>query len=100
MVPEQRPAGAPASIAISVAFAGMLLFAVGYLIWVSSPDGSNQFDPACHCQPVGGEALAGATIGLVGILLIPLAVGIALWSLAKWPRIENLPVHTEDPPPT
>ncbi|MCI4366984.1 MAG: hypothetical protein L3K08_04450 [Thermoplasmata archaeon] len=99
-MPELRPAGAPASIAISVAFAGMLLFTVGYLIWVNSPDGSNQFDPACHCQPVGGEALAGATIGLVGILLIPLAVGISLWSLATWPRIESFPDHPEDPPST
>ncbi len=78
-----------------VALAGVVLYFLGVLITQSSPDASGEGSAYCHCLVVGGEALLGGTLSLIGLLMVPMALVVVVWGLGRAPPLPAGP-HVVD----
>jgi hypothetical protein len=67
----------------AVALTGVALYFGGVILWQSS---TGQYYPyGCGCAFLGGEALIGATLSLVGVLMLPLAAGMGIVAAIRPP---------------
>jgi hypothetical protein len=95
-VPHRRGIGA---IALGVAAAGLLLYLAGNLLAMSPPAAPLELTPACHCVGIGPVALFGEVVAVVGLLLLPLALALALWGARVRRTTPPAPSPPESPDP-